>query len=175
MSLTKHHVLSAFIVLASMSLYSCKAKKMVVKTPAAVVKQEPQATPAPAPEPKKEEPQAEVVEKPDYNFGQVLFEFNSDVLKTSSLSILDKVATEIKKDPAVKFAINGHSSAEGSPEHNMSLSVDRANAVKSYLVNAGLSADSFTVAGFGEKQPVASNATEQGKALNRRVEIKVIQ
>lgn len=79
----------------------------------------------------------------------------------------------MKKDPEAKFEINGHSSAEGTPEHNMSLSVDRANAVKSYLVNAGLSAEKFTVKGFGEKQPIASNATEEGKELNRRVEIKV--
>lgn len=170
---TKHYVLSALIGLASMSLYSCKSKKMVVKTPAPVVKQEPQVAQTPAPEPKKEEPQAAVIEKPDYNFGKILFEFNSSVLKTASFEILDKAAAEMKKDPEAKFSINGHSSAEGTPEHNMSLSVDRANAVKSYLVNAGFSASNFSVQGFGEKQPVASNATEAGKAQNRRVEIKV--
>jgi outer membrane protein OmpA-like peptidoglycan-associated protein len=170
---TKHHVLCALIGLATISLYSCKSKKMVVKTPEPVVRQEPQVAAKPAPEPQKEEPKAAVVEKPDYNFGKILFEFNSSVLKTASFEILDKAATEMKKDPAAKFSINGHSSAEGTPEHNMSLSVDRANAVKSYLVNAGFSADNFTVQGLGEKEPAASNATDAGKALNRRVEIKV--
>lgn len=174
MQFTKSYVLAAFIGLASMSLYSCKSKKMVVKTPAPVVKQEPQVTEKPAPEPEKEAaPQPATVEKPDYNFGNILFEFNSSVLKTGSFQILDKAAAEMKKDASAKFSINGHSSAEGTPEHNMSLSVDRANAVKSYLVNAGFDADKFSVKGFGETQPVSSNANEEGRALNRRVEIKV--
>jgi outer membrane protein OmpA-like peptidoglycan-associated protein len=172
---TKSFVLSAMICLAAVSLYSCKSKKMIVKTPAPIVKQEPQVAQKPAPEPKKEEPQAAVVEKPDFNFGKILFEFNSSVLKTASLENLDKVATEMKKDTEARFNINGHSSAEGTPEHNMSLSVDRANAVKSYLVNAVLSASNFTVTGLGEKQPAATNATEAGKAQNRRVELKLIQ
>ncbi|MDB5019384.1 MAG: hypothetical protein JWQ28_511 [Pedobacter sp.] len=169
----KQYVLTALIGLASIGLYSCKSKKMVVKTPAAIVKQEPQVAQKPAPEPQKEQTEPAVVSKPDYKFGKLLFEFNSSVLKTGSFEILDKAASEMKKDPEAKFSINGHSSAEGTPEHNMSLSVDRANAVKSYLVNAGFDAGSFTVQGFGEKQPVSSNATEEGKAQNRRVEINV--
>jgi outer membrane protein OmpA-like peptidoglycan-associated protein len=173
MQLTKSYVFSALICLASLSLYSCKAKKMVVKTPAPVVKEEPQVAEKPAPEPAKEQPQAAPVEKPDYSFSNVLFEFNSAVLKTSSFAILDKVAAEIKKDPQAKFSINGHSSAEGSAEHNMSLSLDRANAVKTYLVNAGFDAANFSVQGFGEQKPVSPNTTEEGKALNRRVEMKV--
>jgi outer membrane protein OmpA-like peptidoglycan-associated protein len=173
---TKQYVLSALIGLASITLYSCKSKKMVVKTPAQVVKQEPQVAQVPqkpTPEPQKEQAQVTPVATPDYNFGKLLFEFNSSVLKTASFETLDKAATELKKDPDAKFSISGHSSAEGTPEHNMSLSLDRANSVKSYLVNAGFNANSFTVQGFGEKQPVASNANEEGKALNRRVEIKV--
>ena len=81
----------------------------------------------------------------------------------------------MKKDPSVKFVLNGHSSAEGSDAHNMSLSIDRANSVKSYLVNAGFSADNFSIKGFGESKPVSSNTTEEGRALNRRVEIKVLK
>ena len=174
MQLSKSYLLVACIGLASLSLYSCKSKKMVVKTPPPVVKQEPQVAETPAPAPEKEPaPQPVAEEKPDFNFGNILFEFNSSVLKTGSFEILDKVTAEMKKDPNAKFSINGHSSAEGTPEHNMSLSVDRANAVKSYLVNAGFSASNFSVQGFGEKQPVTSNATEENRALNRRVEIKV--
>jgi outer membrane protein OmpA-like peptidoglycan-associated protein len=172
MSSIKQYVLYAFIGLTSISLNACKSKKLLVKTPAAVAKAEPQVAQAPAPEQKKEQPVAAVVAKPDYNFGKLLFEFNSSVLRTGSFETLDKAATEMKKDPDAKFRINGHSSAEGTPEHNMSLSVDRANAVKSYLVNAGFDASKFTVQGFGETEPVGSNATEAGKALNRRVEIK---
>jgi outer membrane protein OmpA-like peptidoglycan-associated protein len=175
MQTIKTFVLAAFIGLTSMTLYSCKSKKMVVNTPVAVATPAPAPVEKPAPEPEKEAAQPVAAEKPDYNFGNILFEFNSSVLKTASFQILDKATAEIKKDPAQKFLISGNSSAEGTPEHNMSLSVDRANSVKSYLVNAGFTASNFTVEGLGEKQPVSSNATEEGRALNRRVEIKVTQ
>jgi outer membrane protein OmpA-like peptidoglycan-associated protein len=172
MHITKTHLLATLIGLSSVTMYSCKAKKAIVKTPPPIVRQEAPAEKAPEPAPKEEPAKPAPVEKPDYTFENVLFEFNSAVLKTASFQTLDKVTAEIKKDPSVSFTINGHSSAEGSPEHNMSLSVDRANAVKSYLVNAGFDAKNFTVNGFGEKQPASTNDDEEGRALNRRVEIK---
>nr|WP_233173883.1 OmpA family protein [Pedobacter sp. ASV19] len=159
----------------SLTMYSCKTKKAVAKPASAPVAQ----TPPPEekkPEPPAQEPEKPVeVEKPNYNFSNIQFEFNSDVLKTESIQALDHAVAEMRKDSSVKFILNGNSSAEGTPEHNMSLSVDRANAVKSYLVNAGISASSFTVKGFGATKPIASNSTDEGKALNRRVEIKVVQ
>ena len=78
----------------------------------------------------------------------------------------------MKQDPSVKFLLGGNASAEGTPEHNMELSVERANAVKSYLVNSGVQESSLTTKGYGESKPIASNDTEEGRALNRRVEIK---
>jgi len=69
--------------------------------------------------------------------------------------------------------LDGYASAEGSEAYNLNLSNDRANAVKQYLVNAGVSASSVTATGYGEDNPVASNATEEGRIQNRRVEIKV--
>ncbi len=79
----------------------------------------------------------------------------------------------MKKDQSTSFILNGHSSAEGTAARNLSLSVDRANSVKSYLVNAGLSASKFEVKGYGESMPITSNDTEAGKVKNRRVEIKL--
>ncbi|MFA4866598.1 MAG: OmpA family protein [Pedobacter sp.] len=165
-------LLLAAIALLSFSLQSCKTKKAIAKPvpvekPAPVVeekKPEPAPEPAPAPAP--------VVEKPNYNFSNVQFEFNSGVLKTESFAILDKIAAEMKKDASVKFVLNGHSSIEGSASHNMSLSVDRANSVKQYLQNAGVSSANLTIKGFGATQPVASNDNEEGRVLNRRVEVK---
>jgi len=166
-------VLAAIAIMA-VSLQACKTKKLAAK-PVPVVEAPKPAPPAPveekAPEPKAETPAAPV--QPDFNFKNVQFEFNSGVLKTASFSILDKAATEIKKDPAAKFVINGHSSAEGTPEHNMSLSVDRANSVKSYLVNAGVNAANLEIKGHGSTEPMTPNDTEAGKILNRRVEIKI--
>jgi OOP family OmpA-OmpF porin len=99
---------------------------------------------------------------------------NSAVLKTASYPILDKVAVELKKDPSARFMISGHSSAEGTAEHNMSLSLDRANSVKQYLDNAGAFGDNIQVKGYGESVPLTENKTEEGRALNRRVEIKLL-
>lgn len=160
----------AVVALLSTTMYSCKAKKVIAKpkptpvTQAPPVKETVTETP-----PAKEEPAP--VEKANFDFANIQFEFNSSVLKTESFSVLDQATREMKKNPSVKFILNGHSSAEGSPSHNMQLSVDRANAVKSYLINAGLSGSNFTVKGHGEAQPVSSNTTEEGRVLNRRVEI----
>jgi OOP family OmpA-OmpF porin len=104
-------------------------------------------------------------------FQNIQFEFNSGILKTASYPIMDKAAVEMKKNPSVKFILKGYASAEGTDEHNMALSVERATAVKAYLVNSGISADNLTIKGFGDKNPVADNNTEAGRVRNRRVEM----
>ncbi len=174
MKILKPHLLLAVIAVFAISLQACKTKKLAAKPTPPVEKpaEAPAPKPAEAPVEKKEEP-APAPEKPNYNFSNIQFEFNSGVLKTASFAILDQAATEMKKDLSVKFILNGHSSAEGTEEHNMSLSVDRANSVKSYLVNAGIPDGNLTIKGFGATKPMTSNDTEEGRVLNRRVEIKV--
>ncbi len=164
---------AVFIAIALFSLQACKAKKLVQKpapvaettTPATpvTVQAQPVTAPKPAPAP---------VAKPDYNFANIQFEFNSGILKTDSYPALDNAAANMKMDPTAKFNLNGYASIEGTAAHNMALSVDRANSVKTYLVNSGVSADDIIAKGFGTKNPIASNDTEQGKVLNRRVEIR---
>ena len=174
MNISKNILLTTLIALSTLSIYSCKTKKLAAKPePAPVAKPKPpveEKKPAPAPE---KEPEASPSDKPNFNLDNIQFEFNSFVLKTSSFSILDKAVAEMKKAPNTQFILHGHSSAEGSPEHNMSLSVDRANAVKSYFVNAGLNADRFTIVGHGEKEPISTNNNEEGRTLNRRTEIRI--
>ncbi|QQT33815.1 OmpA family protein [Sphingobacterium multivorum] len=104
-------------------------------------------------------------------YAPIQFEFDSSVLKTSSYSTLDKLAKELRDNNSA-VQLDGYASAEGSDAYNMTLSKDRANSVKQYLVNAGVSSSSITAKGYGEKNPVASNATEEGRVQNRRVEIK---
>lgn len=172
MNILKKLSFTTLIALFTLGMYSCKTKKMVAKPdPAPVAKPTPPPVEEKKPEPVKETEAPAAEEKPNYNFENIQFEFNSFVLKTASFPVLDKVVTEIKKNPSVKFVLNGHSSAEGTPEHNMSLSVDRANAVKSYLINAGIDPNRFTIKGHGDKDPVSSNSTEEGRTLNRRVQI----
>jgi outer membrane protein OmpA-like peptidoglycan-associated protein len=175
MNFTKTILFVSLIGFSTLALYSCKAKKVVAKpAPAQVSNTVPteEKKVEPAPE-KKEEEKSSPIEKPNFNLTNVQFEFNSFVLKTESLPILDKAITEMKKAPDTKFILNGHSSAEGSASHNQSLSVDRANAVKSYFVNAGFNAANFKIIGHGDKDPISSNATEAGRMLNRRTEIQV--
>jgi outer membrane protein OmpA-like peptidoglycan-associated protein len=174
MNITKNLLFTTLLALFTLTMYSCKTKKLVAKpAPAPVEKPAPpveEKKTAPAPE--KEEAPAPA-EKPNFNLDNIQFEFNSFVLKTSSFAILDKAVAEMKKSPTTKFVLNGHSSAEGTPDHNMQLSIDRANAVKSYFINAGLNGSNFTVVGHGEKEPISSNDSEEGRMVNRRTEIKV--
>jgi len=159
---------------------SCKPKKILEKPAAPPVAE----TPMPAPAPRPVAVQAKPVDqpttsavapapKPDYNFTNIQFEFNSGILKTNSYPALDKAAVAMKMDPSVKFILKGYASIEGTEEHNMMLSVDRANAVRSYLINSGVNGDNIVAKGYGTADPISSNTTETGKALNRRVEIKL--
>lgn len=105
------------------------------------------------------------------DYSPIQFEFDSYVLKTSSYPTLDKVSQDLR-DANGSITLEGHASAEGSEDYNMQLSKDRANAVKNYLVNSGVSANNVEVVGHGEAKPIASNATEAGRQQNRRVEFK---
>ena len=172
MKIIRSAVYPAIILFALVALQACKAKKLAQK-PAPPVE-----TPAPAPAPVTPPPPAPTppppapVEKPDYNFANIQFEFNSGILKTDSYPLLDKAAAAMKMDPNATFSLSGYASAEGTADHNMSLSVDRANAVKVYLVNSGVSGSNLTAKGYGESNPVADNTTDAGRVLNRRVELK---
>jgi OOP family OmpA-OmpF porin len=73
--------------------------------------------------------------------------------------------------PELEIAVEGHTDSVGSLEYNLDLSHRRATSVRAYLVSQGLSAEAIDAAGFGERRPVASNDTEAGRELNRRVEI----
>lgn len=161
--------------LLAITVLSCKSKKLAQKPVPVETEQQyaPKPQPAPAPAPAKQETPPPPPAAPNYNFSNIQFEFNSAVLRTSSYQSLDQAVVEMKKDKTVKFVLNGNASAEGTPEHNMELSVERANSVKLYLVNSGINGDNLSVKGYGESNPIADNSTEEGRIQNRRVEIKV--
>ena len=160
------------ILAALVSLQACKAKKKVVQEPPPAPVEAPapvqQTPPPPPPAPPAQAP----APAPDYNFTNIQFEFDSGILQTESYPSLDKAAAEMKKDPSATFILKGYASAEGTDAHNMELSVDRANAVKTYLVNTGVSAANLTARGYGEANPIADNTSESGRVINRRVEMK---
>ena len=103
----------------------------------------------------------------------VNFEFDRSRLTANAQSILDGVAEELNAYPDINIELSGHTDAKGSDSYNQSLSERRAASVRKYLVSKGIASSRMTSIGFGESQPVADNETEEGRALNRRTELKV--
>ncbi len=87
---------------------------------------------------------------------------------------LDKIVQLLNDNPTLKIQISGHTDNVGKPADNLALSNNRAKTVVSYLINKGISPQRLSYKGFGETQPVADNKTEEGRAKNRRTEMKVI-
>jgi OOP family OmpA-OmpF porin len=104
-------------------------------------------------------------------YSNIQFEFDSSVLRTSSYPVLDATSADLRAS-GKSVEVDGFASSEGTAAHNLSLSKDRANSVKTYLVNSGVAAKSVKVKGFGETQPIADNSTEEGRSTNRRVQFK---
>jgi len=104
-------------------------------------------------------------------YSNIQFEFDSSVLKTSSYPILDATSADLRSSGA-PVELDGYASSEGTAAHNLRLSKDRANSVKTYLVNSGVPAKKVKTKGFGETNPIADNSTEEGRVKNRRVEFK---
>ncbi len=103
------------------------------------------------------------------------FDTNSAKLKPSAYADLDAYAEFLAAYPDQKITITGHTDSRGEASYNQQLSEKRANAVKAYLVDKGISADRMETHGAGETQPIADNKTREGRAQNRRVEVELIK
>jgi outer membrane protein OmpA-like peptidoglycan-associated protein len=103
----------------------------------------------------------------------VTFATNKAELDPNARTILDSVADALNKHPEIKVEIGGHTDSVGSDAHNLKLSERRAEAVRTYLMTKGVAGDRMSTAGYGESQPIDSNDTEDGRAHNRRVELKI--
>jgi outer membrane protein OmpA-like peptidoglycan-associated protein len=99
------------------------------------------------------------------------FDLDSDVIRDESKPTLDKIVMVLKAKPDWKLKVEGHTDSSGGDTHNQELSQKRADAVKNYLVTAGIDTARLTTAGLGATKPVAGNETEAGRAQNRRVEL----
>jgi len=103
----------------------------------------------------------------------VNFEHDRANLTANAKTILEGVVSELTKYPAIHVEISGHTDADGSDAYNQRLSERRAAAVVQYLEQRKIAADRMSSVGYGESKPVASNDTDEGKELNRRVELRV--
>ncbi|WP_169737657.1 OmpA family protein [Thermonema rossianum] len=104
----------------------------------------------------------------------ITFEYNSWELNEDAKREIDRIYKLLKENPTVIVEIAGHTDDRGSAAYNLELSRKRANAVKEYLLQKGMSPDRFVTKGYGESQPIADNKTEEGRAKNRRFELIVL-
>ena len=106
--------------------------------------------------------------------GNITFASDSANISQNFYPVLEDVAAVLNKYNKTTMMIEGHTDSTGSAEHNQQLSLNRANAVRNYLVGYGVDSRRVTTQGFGESMPVASNDTAQGRQQNRRVELRII-
>ena len=107
------------------------------------------------------------------NMGDVLFDAGKSDLDPEAREALAKLSGIVLNYPSLRLTIEGHTDNTGSAEINQTLSGQRANAVRDYLVKQGLDASSLSAQGLGINNPVADNSTAEGRQKNRRVEIVV--
>ncbi|MGQ9847922.1 MAG: OmpA family protein, partial [Bacteroidales bacterium] len=105
----------------------------------------------------------------------IFFEFAKAVLLPESFPELDRTAEFLKNNSTIEIEIGGHTDDIGSDDYNQKLSERRARAVADYLISKGVDAKRITVVGYGESRPIAFNTDEEGRAMNRRVEFKVMK
>ncbi len=103
----------------------------------------------------------------------ILFDVNKSDLKGVAQTNLRKLATILNKYEDTKILVEGHTDATGPDDYNLDLSIRRAESVANFLHSYDVMAERFDVVGYGEKNPVVSNDTDDGRTLNRRVEIAI--
>ena len=109
-----------------------------------------------------------------FNLNRIFFEFNSSDLLTASYTELERLSEILNNTPGLRIEIRGHTDNIGSTSYNKSLSVKRAASVYNYLLDKGIDKSRMKYRGFGNKVPVANNDTNEGRRLNRRVEIIIV-
>ena len=105
----------------------------------------------------------------------ILFDTNKATFKEQTYPVLQAMVAILKQYPTSKFSLEGHTDSDGKDAANLTLSDNRAGAVKAYLIESGIDVGRLTSIGYGESKPLATNKTKAGKAQNRRVEVKLAQ
>ena len=118
---------------------------------------------------------ATVTETGTWLYEDIKFDTGSASIKAASYPVLAEIAATLQRNPNLKVEIQGHTDSAGSLALNNRLSSNRAQAVRDYLINEGVRPDQLTATGYGPSLPLVSNDTAEGRARNRRVELKPLQ
>jgi len=102
------------------------------------------------------------------------FETGKATLQPESYSVLDELVAYLVRKDDEKIELGGHTDNVGSAASNLKLSLDRANTVRAYLLTKGIDPDRVTAKGYGMSEPIADNKSEEGRAINRRTEVKIL-
>ncbi len=145
------------------------AKQAYEKTQNTCNKPKPVAKPAPKAAPAPAVPPAVIA------LNGVFFETNSAELKPASRTTLDAAVKTLKDNPTLRVEVAAHTDSRGRATYNLKLSDKRANSVMAYLISHGIDASRLQAKGYGEAMPIADNATEEGRAKNRRVELRPLK
>lgn len=113
-------------------------------------------------------------EDKSFTLTDLYFETGKSIIKPESYSKLNELVAYLKLKSSLKIQISGHTDNQGEEEANLTLSKNRANAVRDYLVKNGIQTGRIITVGLGETKPIASNDTESGRAFNRRIEIQIL-
>jgi len=136
-----------------------------------------QSPPAPPPAPAAKVAAAPPAEAPPVKKKIVLrgvnFDFDKSNIRPDAQPVLEEACKTLKAEPSINVSCNGYTDSVGTDQYNMGLSQRRANAVRDWLIKCGIPASRLAVRGFGKTNPVASNATAEGRAQNRRTELVV--
>lgn len=116
----------------------------------------------------------DTVDMTRFQLHKIKFALNSAVLSKSSYGIIDQLVEFMEKNPLINIEVAGYTDNTGTDEHNLILSQKRADSVKAALVERGVAADRIVTIGFGSNNPLVPNDNDANKALNRRVEIRVL-
>lgn len=131
-------------------------------------------SPAPPPPPAAAPPPPPAARQP-ISFHSVQFDFDKSNLKPEAAAELDRAVKIMKDNPDVVLELQGNTDSVGTDAYNMALGKRRADAVFNYLKSKGIQANRLKEASFGEGKPVASNATDAGRAQNRRVDLVIVK
>ena len=103
------------------------------------------------------------------------FETGKATLQPTSFAVLDELVAYLNRKDDEKIELGGHTDNVGSVASNLKLSMDRANTVRAYLLTKGIDPDRVTAKGYGMSEPIEDNKTEEGRAKNRRTEVKILE